>query len=36
MSEEQNTPPVMKQEVVPLSGGWYMVRHVTKSMCELM
>ena len=36
MSEEQKTPPVMKQEVVPLSGGWYMVRHVTKPMCELM
>lgn len=36
MSEEQKIPPVMRQGVVPLSGGWYMVRHVTKSMCELM
>lgn len=36
MSEEQKIPTVMRQDVVPLSGGWYMVRHVTKSMCELM
>lgn len=33
MSEEQKTSPVMRQEVVPLSGGWYMVRHVSKEMC---
>jgi len=36
MSEEPKAKPVMKQEVVPLSGGWYMVRHVTRPMCELM
>ena len=35
MSEEK-MPTVMRQDVVPLSGGWYMVRHVTKPMCELM
>lgn len=36
MSKEQNSNQTMKQEVVPLSNGWYMVRHITKSMCELM
>ena len=33
---EQEVPVVGKQLVVPLSGGWYMVRHVTKEMCDHM
>ena len=36
MSEEQKLPPVLKQDVVPLSGGWYMVRHVSEDMCRHM
>ena len=36
MSEEQKLPPVLKQDVVQLSGGWYMVRHVSEDMCRHM
>lgn len=32
----ESAPNVMKQDVVPLSGGLYMVRHVSKEMCNYM
>lgn len=36
MSADAKAVAVPKQDVVPLNGGWYMVRHVTADMCELM
>jgi hypothetical protein len=36
MSEDKKTLPAVRQEVVPLSGGWFMVRHVSKEMCRIM
>ena len=33
---DEKRPPVVEQSVVPLGGDYYMVKHVTKSMCEII